>query len=132
MILLGISSATAVGAKVIDSSNIDKKQSESTDAGPDAIAEQEKEGNSLAIKIKEVKSRHFLYDILSDEYGLALSRFQIFVWTLIMVSIFVYDVLSTAAIPDFSDSNVLTLMGISSGSYIGYKLKEDFTQKINR
>jgi hypothetical protein len=132
MILLGISSATAVGAKVIDSSNIDKKQTESTDAGPDAIAEQEKEGNSLAIKIKGLKSRHFLYDILSDEYGLALSRFQIFVWTLIMVSIFVYDVLSTAAIPDFSDSNVLTLMGISSGSYIGYKLKEDFTQKINR
>jgi hypothetical protein len=131
MILLGISSATAVGAKVIDSSNIDK-QSENNKTDSDVIVEQEKAGNSLAKKIEGLKSRHFLYDILSDEYGLALSRFQIFVWTLIMVCIFVYDVLSTAAIPDFSDSNVLTLMGISSGSYIGYKLKEDFTQKINR
>jgi hypothetical protein len=150
MILLGISSATAVGAKVIDSANIDKSQSEGRDAAGKAPAQDsvqnstqdpaqsssqnpaqvEKNANSLSKKIAEWKSRGFIYDILSDEYGIALSRFQIFVWTIIMVIIFVYYVVTTKAVPDFSDSNLLLLMGISSGSYVGYKLKEDFTQKV--
>ncbi|NTW51770.1 MAG: hypothetical protein HGB22_04205 [Chlorobiaceae bacterium] len=130
MILLGISSVTAVGAKVIDSSNKDKMQ-EVADKASDTGAEKDNGGKTMSEKLEELKSRNFIYDILSDEYGLALSRFQIFVWTIIMGVIFVNDVLTTAAIPDFSDTNVLTLMGISSGSYVGYKMKEDYTKKVN-
>ncbi len=130
MILLGISSVTAIGAKVIDSSNKDKMQ-EIADKASDTGSEKDMEGKTMSEKLEEMKSRNFLYDILSDEYGLALSRFQIFVWTIIMVVIFVNDVLTTLAIPDFTDTNVLTLMGISSGSYVGYKMKENYTKKVN-
>ncbi|HWR01437.1 MAG TPA: hypothetical protein VN371_06200 [Chlorobaculum sp.] len=131
MILLGISSATAVGAKVIDSANIDKSKSDAADKGGKDSAQVAKDGDALSIKLEEWKSKGFLYDILSDEYGIALSRFQIFVWTIIMVLIFVYYVVTEKTVPDFTDSNLLLLMGISSGSYAGYKLKENYTKKVN-
>lgn len=120
MILLGISSVTAVGAKVINSSNKEKEEKDTAEksknvSGRAASAQDEQ---------KTETSKGFFPDILSDEYGISLSRFQIVLWTIIMVCIFVSKVLTEGAIPDFSDSNLLLLMGISSGSYVGYKLKE--------
>jgi hypothetical protein len=123
MVLLGISSATALGGKIINVSNTEKEKTESAEksrqdrsvAGIDGAATGAKKGG---------KSNGLLLDILSDEYGINLTRFQIFVWTLVMVGIFIWTVISESVIPDFSDSNLLLFMGISSGSYLGYKLKE--------
>jgi len=52
-----------------------------------------------------------------------LHRFQIVVWTLVFTVIFVARVFVHLAMPDF-DSQLLALMGISSGTYIGFKFPE--------
>ena len=44
-------------------------------------------------------------------------------WTVILVIIFVASVWKDYAMPTFS-GNVLALMGISGGTYVGFKFKE--------
>ena len=68
-------------------------------------------------------SRRFLDDILSDENGVSFHRFQIAVWTLVLVVIFGFVVYSTLGMPNF-DEKLLALMGISSGTYLGFKFPE--------
>jgi hypothetical protein len=129
MILIGISSATALGARIVDSSNVTKKESEGAEKSTDkGLYSAVKEGG-LAEKMEKLTSKGFLSDILSDEYGFALSRYQIVIWTLVMLYIFVKDVLSLGVLHDFSDGE-LFLMGISSGSYVGYKLQENPSKKV--
>ena len=48
-------------------------------------------------------------------------RFQIVVWTLVLGMVFVSNVLNDLVMPTF-DASVLVLMGISSGTYLGFKL----------
>jgi hypothetical protein len=69
------------------------------------------------------QSQGFLKDILSDEYGISLHRFQIFAWTIVMVAVFIRQVTAYLKMPDF-DSSLLILMGISSGTYLGFKVTE--------
>ena len=54
---------------------------------------------------------------------MTIHRFQMFAWTLVLAVVFVNGVLSDYAMPHFSNE-LLGLMGISSGVYIGFKLKE--------
>ncbi|MEI6848053.1 MAG: hypothetical protein WCK32_08515 [Chlorobiaceae bacterium] len=132
LVLLGISSGTAVGARIIDGAKVDKQTADSADCSPNNEEPKANDKNSVLNKLENIKSSGNIFiDILSDEYGIALSRFQVLVWTCIVVFIFVHDVYSTMKMPDFSDSNVLILMGISSGSYIGYKIKEDYSRKTD-
>jgi hypothetical protein len=129
MILIGISSVTALGARIVDSSNVTKKESEGAEKSTDkGLYSAVKEGG-LTEKMEKMTSKGFLSDILSDEYGFALSRYQIVIWTLVMLYIFVKDVLSLGLLHDFSDGE-LFLMGISSGSYVGYKLQENPSKKV--
>jgi hypothetical protein len=69
-------------------------------------------------------SRNFLLDILTDGASIALHRFQMFVWTLVMFFIFWGAVWNRLALPDF-DSTLLGLMGISAGAYLGFKFPEN-------
>jgi hypothetical protein len=68
-------------------------------------------------------SRSFFRDILSDGDGISFHRFQIVVWTVVFASIFVRSVYRDLAMPDF-DASLLGLMGISSGTYLGFKFPE--------
>lgn len=61
------------------------------------------------------------YDLLGDEGHISFHRFQIAVWTLVLGVVFVMKLLSELAMPEFS-ATVLGLMGISSGTYLGFKL----------
>lgn len=65
----------------------------------------------------------FLYDLLSDDDSVSFHRFQIFVWTLVLVIIFIKEVISDLAMPNFS-TNLLALMGISAGTYLGFKIPQ--------
>jgi hypothetical protein len=65
----------------------------------------------------------FLRDILSDSSGYSFHRFQIFAWTIVLGIIFVSAVYNSLNMPEFS-STLLGLMGISSGTYIGFKFPE--------
>ena len=62
----------------------------------------------------------FLRDILSDGSGYSFHRFQIFAWTIVLGIIFVSSVYNRLTMPEFS-TTLLGLMGISSGTYIGFK-----------
>ena len=68
-------------------------------------------------------SEGFLMDILSDADGISFHRFQIFAWTALLGIIFLLSALRTLTLVDF-DNSLLTLMGISSGTYLGFKLPE--------
>jgi len=67
--------------------------------------------------------RRALNDLLSDGGTIGFHRFQIFVWTLVLGIIFVTEVFSQLAMPEFS-STLLAIMGISGGTYIGFKLPD--------
>jgi hypothetical protein len=71
-------------------------------------------------------SKGFFRDILSDEDGPALHRYQHFVWTLIVGAIFGLGAYHTLALPKIDDA-MLLLMGISAATYVGFKTREDQT-----
>jgi hypothetical protein len=99
--LIGIGAGTAIGASLIDKNK--------ADATADAAV--------------MVTSRGFLHDVLSDGNGVSLHRFQMFAWTLVLGIIFIASVYKNLSMPEFS-ATLLGLMGISSGTYVGFKVQE--------
>jgi hypothetical protein len=71
-------------------------------------------------------TRRALYDLLGDNYLISFHRFQIFLWTLVLGVIFVSTVFHDLAMPEFSPT-LLGIMGISGGTYLGFKLPEERT-----
>ena len=68
-------------------------------------------------------SAGFIRDILSDSSGYSFHRFQIFAWTIVLGIIFVSSVYNNLTMPEFS-TTLLGLMGLSAGTYIGFKFPE--------
>ena len=68
-------------------------------------------------------SRGFIKDILSSGEGVGFHRFQMAAWTVVLGIIFVRSVYRELTLPDF-DTSLLGLMGLSSGTYIGFKFPE--------
>lgn len=66
------------------------------------------------------KSVNFIIDILSDQDGLSIYRFQMAVWTLVL-AFFAYEVWWDLTMPTF-DPVILGLLGISNGTYVGFKI----------
>lgn len=78
----------------------------------------------LAVPVVPPESnRRWYLDLLSDEKGISFHRLQIAIWTLVLVIVFVKAVYQDILMPDF-DTTLLGLMGISSGTYLGFKLPE--------
>lgn len=153
LILLGMSVATTVGSKIVDSSKQKTAQeliADQTAANPvkdqlakavtSEVPELAREVPALqarAIQLEqgrlqlanlvrpdnEKTSSGFLTDIMSDENGVSVHRFQMVAWTAVLTLVFVYQVYRTFAMPEFS-STLLTLMGISSGAYLTLKVPE--------
>ena len=67
-------------------------------------------------------SKGFL-DVLKDGDGLSFHRFQIAVWTIVLGLVFMKSAFLDLVMPEF-DTTLLGLMGISSGTYIGFKFPE--------
>jgi len=65
----------------------------------------------------------FLRDVLSDASGYSFHRFQIFAWTIVLGIIFISSVYNNLTMPEFS-TTLLGLMGLSAGTYIGFKFPE--------
>ena len=96
------------------------------------VALKESEAQLQVVKDKIAKSEAglsapistgLILDLLTDAEGIAFHRFQIVVWTLIMVFLFCVGVYQTLKMPEFS-STMLALMGISAGTYLGFKIPE--------
>jgi hypothetical protein len=108
--LLGIGTGTALASALID-----KNKQPVASTGTTAVP---------AEAGKPLESHGFLNDVLTDEAGnLSLHRFQLFVWTLVLGIIFCSSVYKNLSMPEFS-ATLLGLMGISSGTYIGFKVPE--------
>lgn len=67
-------------------------------------------------------SRGFMTDLLSSGEGPQLQRVQAMVWTLVLGGIFVYTVAAHYSMPTFGD--LVLLMGLANGLYVGMKLKK--------
>ncbi len=65
----------------------------------------------------------FLRDICSDGNGVGVHRVQAVAWTLILGVVFVCEVTTVISMPVFS-TNLLLLLGISNGTYLTMKTKE--------
>jgi len=100
LILLGISAGTTAAAKMIDFSQ------------------------SGSFRHQDQKSEGWLRDILSDEQGVSIHRFQMVVWTLVLSLIFIKTAFINFQIYQF-DTTMLALMGISNGTYVGLKIQEN-------
>ena len=64
-----------------------------------------------------------IQDLLTDGGGVSFHRFQIAVWTIVLGVVFAWAVYRDMSMPEF-DASLLTLMGISSGTYVGFKWPE--------
>jgi hypothetical protein len=148
--LTGISAATALGSALITSNTADpaaaaKSSSQNLlikmrQAKEEQLKAQiggNKAGEAAAkIEVGELKKalknwrkihwNQWILDLLSEEddiskpQTMSFHRFQIIVWTLVLGVVFCSEVLTKLAMPTF-DSTLLVLMGISSGTYLGFK-----------
>ena len=105
--LLGIGLGTAATAKVMDTSDQQKLQN-----------------NSITNCHQNDPSEGFWKDILSDGNGISIARYQNVIFTLIMGVAFVAYSIKKGEMTDF-DSNILLLMGVSAGGYLGVKAQEN-------
>jgi len=120
LVLMGISLGTAVMAPVADRASqpaaATKPEASNTD-----IASSKAENSREA----QPTSGKFIRDLLlegPDKKDLSFHRFQMLLFTIILGVIFIYKVVTTLVMPEF-DATLLTLMGISSGTYLGFKLQ---------
>jgi uncharacterized coiled-coil protein SlyX/effector-binding domain-containing protein len=155
--LLGISTATALGAAIVGSSktNADETKRQALElekstitnrleqfeqeraAQPEKLSDLNKEKAEKGARLEQIKkelagltervkpqtSEGFRTDILSDAEGISLHRFQMAIWTIVLGIIFVASVFNSLAMPELSGT-LLALMGISGGTYIGFKFPE--------
>ena len=73
--------------------------------------------------IADYRSVSWWVDVINDINGPTVHRLQIVVWTAVLGLIYVLQTYRSLQVPQFSD-NLLTLMGISSGVYLGLKIPE--------
>jgi hypothetical protein len=153
LVLFGISVGTAVTSKVIDANKQSNAQelkatkaaleqqvaqvSAQPAAPAGAAPAPAADVQMKAIQLEQVKaqlknlttapeeaiSQGFFTDIMSDENGVSIHRFQMVAWTIVLTLIFGYEVYKTLSMPEFSNT-LLTLMGISSGTYVTLKVPE--------
>jgi len=104
--LLGVGTGTALGGALLDTSS---KKKEARVTGTSSRPPH--------------KSQGFLQDLLNEGDTISLSRFQLFLWTLTLGVIFCRSVYNSLHMPEFS-ATLLALMGISSGTYLGFKTQQ--------
>ena len=73
--------------------------------------------------LKDPTTDGFLKDLVKDRRGVSFHRFQIVVWSVVLAFVFVTEVYQSLAMPEFS-ATLLSLMGITAGTYLGFKFPE--------
>jgi hypothetical protein len=139
IILLGIGSLTTLGSSIVDDNITDENFKIDNQY---KINELEKErieltrGKPLGWKLSltqnknkldkyELQSKNIFQDIVTDSKGqVNLHRYQMVIWTTLLGCIFIYEVFTKFQMPEF-DAILLTLQGISSGTYITLKSQKE-------
>ena len=142
LILIGISGATALGAVAIDATASTRNKTaidrlsveettlraqltatgitpELTNALNDRLAAIQQEKVNV---VKAPPSVGWLTDVLTDDNGaVALHRLQVILWTFVLGVVFLASVFHVLSMPEFN-TTLLALMGISAGTYLGFKM----------
>jgi hypothetical protein len=131
--LMGIAAATAMAGATVDTSKNStmaaekaQLQIEAASVPPPSAVRAVQITDSIAELDKQLRTplhTTWLDDLLSDANGLSFHRFQMFVWTIVLGMIFVISAYTDLLMPDFS-ATLLGLMGISAGTYVGFKFPE--------
>ncbi|MEC4591688.1 hypothetical protein VPG91_11880 [Nitrospirillum amazonense] len=72
---------------------------------------------------RQLASRDYVHDILTDANGISLHRFQTAVWTVVIGVLFLIETVVHHKMPDL-DPYSLGVLGISAGTYLGFKIPE--------
>jgi len=67
-------------------------------------------------------TKGFWNDLVDDGTGPSIHRFQMLLFTAILMLIFIIRTATTLVMPDF-DPSLLALMGISNSTYVGFKMQ---------
>ena len=143
--LMGISAATGFGAVMVDASKTSATRAQRDAAqktrselqmkktvAPLTPAEETQLATAIADEarlnaaLEPDVSKGFWWDLVSDAQSVSFHRLQIVVWTLVVGWVFVESIYHALAMPELS-STMLGLMGISGGTYLGFKLPEKQT-----
>ena len=148
LILLGISGATGLSAIVIGNS---KKDTQIAEHQAEITKLREEQQNLETIKLTaaasfpsvsearlvEIKAKiaelslppapaqsaGFWQDICNDGTGMSFHRVQVVIWTVVLGAVFIRSVANGMSMPEFSET-LLALLGISNGTYLGFKIPE--------
>ena len=112
----------AASTALTDQSNRDALNRQLTDSRT-RLGQIDQQLRTLSGQQSATVSSGFLRDILSDSSGYSFHRFQIFAWTIVLGIIFLSSVYNSLTMPEFSPT-LLGLMGLSAGTYIGFKFPE--------
>jgi hypothetical protein len=138
LILLGISAATGLGAVLIGNSKKSEfhttieglKREQQNLAGQPVTPENTAHVEAINLEIEGLKkqmqsvpSKGFWRDILDDGNIPSFHRFQVVLWTVVLGAVFVRSVAQVMSMPEFSET-LLTLLGISNATYLGFKIPE--------
>jgi len=104
LVLMGISAATGLSASVIDKGVTQNRKSA---------------GSSF---------KGFFADICRGDQGASFHRVQLLLWTLVLGVYFAWNVAQMISMPEFPNT-LLVLMGISNGTYLGFKIRENSPEK---
>ncbi len=113
---------TSAAATLTDQSNRDAMNRQLVDERT-RLGQIDQQLRTIASHAGATSSSGFLRDILSDGSGYSFHRFQIFAWTIVLGIIFISSVYNNLTMPEFS-TTLLGLMGLSAGTYIGFKFPE--------
>ena len=155
LLLIAISSGTALGGQLMargqkDSlaqklaklqanraeaaANLDKLTASGADGSAvkvakDTLAALDGQVAAALAALAKDDSKGFLADLVYDQDGVSLQRLQIVVWTVVLGGIFVNQVYVGLTMPEFS-ATLLTLMGLSSGTFLAGKSQELHQQQL--
>jgi hypothetical protein len=121
--LMGISAGTAIGSSIIDSSP-SRTDGQAAAAGAPAAPPLPPEQAVPDMKRASPTTGRWWMDILTDDEGVNFHRFQMAAWTLVLGIVFLRQVYNELAMPEFN-ANLLALIGISSGTYLGLKITSE-------
>lgn len=154
LVLLGISATTALGSVIIDGDKRNKVEEARAQQKvlPELIEEMKQKvaradqptdvagltSGLIELQAKLDKARAgarvdesprkvFLMELISDSHGVSLHRFQNVIWTLVLGGVYALSVLTDLSMPEFN-ATLLSLMGISSGTYVAFKFPEKAQQ----
>lgn len=108
---LSIGAGTALGDTFVKASG----PTTATAANPDTVVD--------AFLAPRWTARRFMRELLSDDEGCSIARFQMLAWTVALVIVFLADVFDDLQMPVFGPE-LLYLLGLSTGTYVAHRVPE--------